>query len=63
MPCRATANQHKGEQSMLMNNFLSGFMMVFGIETVRAVSNILFSYVAPSGRTLEQVIDSKTGGA
>jgi len=46
----------------LMNNFMSGFLMVFGIETVRTVANVLSSYISPSGRTLQETIDSKTGG-
>lgn len=46
----------------LVNNFMAGFLGVFGIETVRAVANVLVSYVSPSGSTLEDMIDTRVGG-
>jgi len=46
---------------MLVNNFMSGFLMVFGIETVRVVANVLVSYVSPTGNTLEDMIDTRVG--
>lgn len=47
---------------MLVNNFMSGFLLVFGVEVVRSVANIMVSYVSRDGSTLEDMIDTRVGG-
>ena len=47
---------------MIVNNFMAGFLLVFGVEVVRTVANVGVSFLSRSGETLEEMIDSKVGG-
>ena len=44
----------------MVNNFMAGFLGVFGILFVRTTANVLWSY-AFDGKTLESSIAGRTG--
>jgi len=46
----------------LVSNFMAGMLGTFGILAVKAVSDILYSYVSPSGSTLEEALEGSTSG-
>ena len=46
----------------LVGNFMAGMLGTFGILAVKSISDILFSYVSPSGNTLEQSLSGVVSG-
>ena len=46
----------------LVGNFMAGMLGTFGILAVKSVSDILWSYVSPSGNTLEQSLGGVVSG-